>query len=245
MTFDSEIEAFRTFARDFPTRAVLLIDTYDVEEGARRAAKVAEELRPGRREARRRAHRLRRPRRAGPRWCARSSTRRAATTCPSFLSGDLDEFRIAELVADGAPADAFGVGTQLGTSADAPALGGVYKLVADEHGPKMKTSTGKVSVPGRKQIYRCAEDRYVEDIVALIDEHLTERSSTAREGDDRRRAQPARGALGCDARPVQGRPRPAPATPPIAGALAAPPIRSPCRRLWARWLLRPAARLTK
>ena len=146
MTFDSEIEAFRTFAREFPTKAVLLIDTYDVEEGARRAARVAEELRAE-------GVKL-----AGVRI---DSGDLAALTpvvrkildearcddVPIILSGDLDEFRIAEMVADGVPADAFGVGTQLGTSADAPALGGVYKLVADENGPKIKTSTGKVSVP--------------------------------------------------------------------------------------------------
>jgi nicotinate phosphoribosyltransferase len=171
MTFESEIEAFRTFARDFPKRAVLLIDTYDVEEGARRAAAVAEELRP-----------------EGVRLAGvRIDSGDLAVLTPAvrkildeagchdvriFLSGDLDEYRIAELIDDGVPADAFGVGTQLGTSADAPALGGVYKLVADEHGPKMKTSTGKFSMPGRKQIYRCEGDRYVEDIVALADEDV-------------------------------------------------------------------------
>ena len=169
MSFDSEIEAFRTFARDFPTRAVLLIDTYDVEEGARRAAMVAEELRSeGVRLAGVRID-------SGDLAVLTTAVRKildesGCGDVPIFLSGDLDEYRIAELVDEGIPADAFGVGTQLGTSADAPALGGVYKLVADEHGPKMKTSTGKVSRPGRKQIFRCEENRYVEDILALAGE---------------------------------------------------------------------------
>ena len=57
----------------------------------------------------------------------------------------------------GAPIDAFGVGTQLGTSADAPTLGAVYKLVEDADGPKMKLASGKVTLPGRKQVWRLAD----------------------------------------------------------------------------------------
>jgi len=171
MTFDSEMEAFRTFARDFPTRAVLLIDTYDVEEGARRAAKVAQELRTdgvGLAGVRIDSGDLG----ALTRTVRKILDDAACSDVPIFLSGDLDEFRIARLIEEGAPAEAFGVGTQLGTSADAPALGGVYKLVADDGGPKMKTSTGKASLPGRKQIFRCDEGgRYVEDILALADEN--------------------------------------------------------------------------
>lgn len=90
-----------------------------------------------------------------------------------FLSGDLDEDRIAEIVGSGAPADAFGVGTQLGTSGDAPWLGGVYKLVEDARGPKMKLSTGKVTLPGRKQVYRVSRNgRYDQDVMALRDEDV-------------------------------------------------------------------------
>ncbi len=70
------------------------------------------------------------------------------------LSGDLDEFHIRRLLDAGVPADAFGIGTQLGTSGDAPSLGGAYKLVEDERGPRIKLSTGKATTPGRKQIYR-------------------------------------------------------------------------------------------
>jgi nicotinate phosphoribosyltransferase len=71
-----------------------------------------------------------------------------------ILSGDLDEYRIKALLDDGVPVSSFGVGTQLGTSADAPTLGAVYKLVADERGPKIKLSTGKATLPGRKQVLR-------------------------------------------------------------------------------------------
>ncbi|MBA2311843.1 MAG: nicotinate phosphoribosyltransferase, partial [Actinobacteria bacterium] len=72
---------------------------------------------------------------------------------------------------DGVPVDSFGVGTQLGTSADAPTLGGVYKLVADDRGPKIKLSAGKATLPGCKQIYRFEKDGIFErDVIALHDE---------------------------------------------------------------------------
>jgi nicotinate phosphoribosyltransferase len=73
-----------------------------------------------------------------------------------LASGDLEERRIAGLVAAGAPIDAFGVGTDLGTCRDAPALGGVYKLVADREGgtrwrPVAKRSEGKATIGGAKR----------------------------------------------------------------------------------------------
>jgi len=87
-----------------------------------------------------------------------------------LASGDLDEYRIAELLRRGAPVDAFGVGTMLGTSYDAPALGGVFKLVAQDHDrsiePVMKRSTDKVTEPGMHQVFRGPDG----DMVALHDE---------------------------------------------------------------------------
>ncbi len=78
-----------------------------------------------------------------------------------MASGDLNEWRIRDLLAAGAPIDAFGVGTQLATSADAPAMTGIYKLVElDIHGIKRftaKYSEDKISVPGAKQVFRAAE----------------------------------------------------------------------------------------
>jgi nicotinate phosphoribosyltransferase len=90
-----------------------------------------------------------------------------------IASNDLDEYRIAALVRGGAPVDAFGVGTMLGTSADAPSLGGVYKLVAQcEEGvdrPVMKLSTAKHTDPGIHQVFR---DDGRGDVVGLADEPL-------------------------------------------------------------------------
>lgn len=164
MAFADEREAFRSYARLFPHSAVLLVDTYDTVAGVRNAIAVAEEL--GREGISIVGVRL-------DSGDIAELARRARTLLDDaglgqvriFVSGDLDEHRIADLVGS-APIDAFGVGTQLGTSADAPALGAGYKLVADSEGPKMKLAEGKVSLPGRKQVWRGSDG----DLVALEDE---------------------------------------------------------------------------
>lgn len=170
MAFEDELAAFRAFVRDLPRATTLLIDTFDTERGARRAAEVA-------REAAAEGLRVDGVRLDSGDLGTLSRSVRAILngaglpTVRIFASGDLDEYRIAQLVTSGAPVDAFGVGTQLGTSADAPYLGGVYKLVADERGPKMKTSTGKATLPGIKQVYRVgALGRAQHDVVALAEE---------------------------------------------------------------------------
>lgn len=170
MAFENEEDAFRAFARDFPERSTLLIDTFDTERGAQRAASVARELAAeGVRVSGVRID-------SGDLATLTRSARRILDDAGLqemriFLSGDLDEHRIAALLGDGVPADSFGVGTQLGTSADAPYLGGVYKLVQDEHGPTMKTSTGKVTLPGVKQVYRHEVDGHFDrDVIALASE---------------------------------------------------------------------------
>ena len=71
-----------------------------------------------------------------------------------FVSGNLDEYRIAELIRAGAPIDAFGVGTALTVSDDAPSADYTYKLSDYLGRPRLKTSTGKVTIPGRKQVFR-------------------------------------------------------------------------------------------
>lgn len=172
MAFDSEMEAFRTFARDFPDRAVLLIDTFDVEEGARRAARVATEL------ADDDVHLIGVRIDSGDLAHLARSVRKilddaGLVDTSIFLSGDLDEHRIVELVDEGVPVDAFGVGTQLGVSGDAPSLGGVYKLVADSGGPRIKLSAGKITLPGCKQVWRFERDGVIDhDVIALEGEDV-------------------------------------------------------------------------
>jgi len=167
LAFPDEASAFRAFARLFPTTAVLLIDTHDTLAGARVAAAVASELAPE-------GVVVRGVRIDSGDLAALAVQVRAILDeaghpgIEIFASGDLDEYRIAALLGAGAPIDGFGVGTQLGTSGDAPALGGVYKLVEDASGPKFKTSTGKATLPGgTKQVYRFEEGGVlVRDLIA-------------------------------------------------------------------------------
>lgn len=171
MSFSDELAAFRAFAQDFPNNAVLLIDTYDTLQGARHAITVGRELAA-------RGGRLRGVRIDSGDLVADSRAVRQVLDeagfrdTQIFLSGDLNEYRIAELLGKGAAADAFGVGTELGTSADAPHVGGVYKLVEDEKGYRIKLSTGKATLPGRKQVWRGfdAEGQPSGDLITLADE---------------------------------------------------------------------------
>ena len=96
-----------------------------------------------------------------------------------IASGDLNEYRIEELLRGGAPIDSFGVGTDLATSRDVPALSVVYKLVETERNGrveyKAKFSEEKVYCPGRKQVFRFAQDgKYVHDVLARSDESYPE-----------------------------------------------------------------------
>jgi len=172
MTFGDEISAFESFARDFPERAILLIDTFDVLEGTRHAIRVALRLRAE-------GISIRGVRIDGGDLVEESKQVRGLLDAAGLreviivASGDLDEHRIAHALAAGAPVDAFGVGTHLGTSADAPYLNGIYKLAQDAHGPKIKLSPGKATLPGRKQILRFERDgRYLRDLIALEDERI-------------------------------------------------------------------------
>ena len=83
-----------------------------------------------------------------------------------FASGGLDELDVDRLVRSGAPIDAFGVGTRVGVSADAPYVDSVYKLVEYDGRPVLKLSAGKTTAPGRKQVFRGPD----EDVIALRNE---------------------------------------------------------------------------
>ena len=170
MSFDDELEAFRAYARHYPENCQLLIDTYDTLRGAQNAAIIAAELRA-------RGHRLRGVRLDSGDLADLSHKVRWILDGAGFpdvqilASGDLNEDRIQDLLDTDAPVDMFGVGTEMGVSYDAPALGGVYKLVEDTRGYRMKRSTGKVTLPGRKQVWRISRGGQItEDVIALRDE---------------------------------------------------------------------------
>lgn len=168
MSFEDELAAFRSFMEVFPGTTTLLIDTYDTVAAARKIVEAG--LRP-------QAVRLD----SGElvelsRQVREVLDQGGLTQTRIFASGDLDEYRIHDLLARGACVDAFGVGTRLSTSSDEPNLGGVYKLVEivrdHEAVGRVKTSPGKATFPGRKQVYRFADAQgtFTHDLLALADE---------------------------------------------------------------------------
>ena len=167
MMFEHEGDAFQRWEALYADRAILLIDTYDTLEAARRI--VAAKLHPA-------AVRLD----SGDVATLSREVRKILDAgelreTKIFVSGDLDEYRIATLLEAGAPIDGFGVGTALSTSSDVPALGGVYKLVETERAgvlvPTMKLSEGKRSYPGRKQVWRVYErGQAAHDLIGTSDE---------------------------------------------------------------------------
>jgi nicotinate phosphoribosyltransferase len=149
--FEDEGAAFRAFAGEFPDRATFLVDTYDTLGGVRAAIEVIGEL--GLRE--RLGIRIDSGDLAELAVAARQLLDQAGLgQVRIFASGGLDEHAIADLVARRAPIDAYGVGTKVGVSADAPYLDTAYKLVAYGGRPVMKLSPGKITAPGPKQVFR-------------------------------------------------------------------------------------------
>jgi len=150
---ESEEQAFRDFAQLYGEKAILLVDTYDSIEGIRTAARVAKDF--AQRGIRIRGIRLDSGDMAGLSRFAREHFKdEGLEFLRIFASGDLDEFRIADLLAAGAEIDGFGVGTRFTVSHHAPAIGIVYKIVQYGERPLYKTSPDKVTRPGRKTIAR-------------------------------------------------------------------------------------------
>jgi nicotinate phosphoribosyltransferase len=161
---DDEAEAFRRFARANRGRTTLLIDTYDTEEGARIAVRLAREgldVRGVRIDS-------------GDLLAHAKKVRRILDDgglrhCTIFASGGLDEDAIQRLVDAAAPIDGFGVGTRLDTSGDAPYLDCAYKLEEYAGRARRKRSEGKATWPGPKQVYRtyAASGEMTRDVVTL------------------------------------------------------------------------------
>ena len=165
---DDEYEAFRAFAQIYPD-TVLLVDTYDTLAGVRKVVDLARELGPRFRIS---AVRLD----SGDLGDLAVKSRRVLDDAglhhvTIFASGGLHEDEIARLVAAGAPIDGFGVGTDMGVSRDAPSLDVAYKLVEYAGRGRMKLSTGKALLPGRKQIFRVERDGFADhDVLGRRDE---------------------------------------------------------------------------
>jgi nicotinate phosphoribosyltransferase len=165
-----ESEAFLNFARSRPTQTVLLVDTYDTEEGARRVVALAQELR-------REGIEIRGVRLDSGDLAGHARKVRAILDAGGledariFASGGIDEHEMARHVAEGAPIDGYGIGTSLTTSSDLPALDCAYKLMAYGGEPKRKRSEGKATWPGAKQVWRRHRDgRMTGDVLGLADD---------------------------------------------------------------------------
>jgi nicotinate phosphoribosyltransferase len=182
-----ELQAFREYAESFPHNTILLVDTYDTLEGVRNACIIGRELQA--RGTRLQGVRLD----SGDLLTLSKATRELLNHAglkdvKVFVSSDLDEYRIEELLAAGAPIDGFGVGTRLVTGANydpltgqggPSAMPGVYKLVERTSAegraiPKTKLSTDKELPPFRKQVYRHvdAKGRFRSDTVARWNEKV-------------------------------------------------------------------------
>ncbi|MGI6216444.1 MAG: nicotinate phosphoribosyltransferase [Coriobacteriales bacterium] len=174
MSFDSELEAFREFARVMPHNCILLVDTYDIEEGLKNAIIVGKEMEE-------RGEKL-----LGIRidsgdlaWgsnLARKMLDEAGLDYVKVVAtNDLDEFTIASLEQQNASIDSWGVGTKLAVAYDQPALGGVYKMSAIKKSPdspwvpKIKISAQQVkrTLPGVLDVmrYHDSNGKYVGDVV--------------------------------------------------------------------------------
>jgi nicotinate phosphoribosyltransferase len=179
MLFEREIDSFRAFTKTFPNNSTLLIDTFDNIKGAEKAAIVAKELE-------KKGFKI-----GGVRLDSGDLVeiskevrelldKNGLDYVKIFASGDLDEYRIEELLKKGAKIDAFGVGTRMGTSEDKPYVDIIYKLCEKmnekgEFSPIMKLSKGKITLPGKKQVFRLKDKKgnFKKDIIALEDEKIT------------------------------------------------------------------------
>jgi len=164
LAFPDELEAQRALQKLLGAGTIYLIDTYDTLEGTRKAASLGRPLWGVRLDS-------------GDLGSLAREVRRVLdgaglSDAKIMVSGDLNEHKIAALVEAGAPIDAFGVGTELATSADAPALSAIYKMVEIEEGGATrytaKFSEDKPTLPGAKQIFRRGDH----DVVALAEERM-------------------------------------------------------------------------
>jgi len=173
--FNNEIDAFSAFSKTFPKNSVFLIDTYDTLEGARNTVKAAKEMK-------KRGEvpigvRLD----SGDMADLSQKVRKILDDAglfdvKIFASSGFDEFKIADVIANGAKIDAFGVGTKLGVSADAPYFDIVYKMVRFKDRDVRKLSPGKITLAGKKQVFRKSDEsgRYIEDTIGLRNEIIDE-----------------------------------------------------------------------
>jgi len=178
MSFKEELDSFLAYSEIFPDKTTLLVDTYNTKKGIENAVTIGLYLKE-------KGYRLKGIRLDSGDIVSLSALARKQLDSAGlnyvkiFASGNLDEFKIKGLLNRGARVDIFGVGTNMGTSIDAPCLDIIYKIseVTDENSkflPTMKLSKGKVTYPGRKQVFRMEDKkgRFIRDILGLEGERV-------------------------------------------------------------------------
>jgi len=170
LAHDSEDEAFIHYARSHRDNVVLLIDTYDTERAAKKVVTIAPQLKAEgiaiqgvRLDSGDLAEHARKVRKI--------LDRGGLTDTTIFASGNLDEYELANIESQDAPIDGYGIGTRMDTSSDAPYLDCAYKLQEYAGIARRKTSEGKATWPGRKQVYRTFENgKMAGDIITTADD---------------------------------------------------------------------------
>lgn len=170
---EDEYSAFLNFAKFQPNNLIFLIDTYDIAKGAERVVQLAAELKASGSTDEIRAVRID----SGDLTEMAHLVRKILDTgglreVQILVSGGLDEYRLGDLIASGAPIDGYGIGTSLNVSADSPYLDYVYKLQEYDSKPKRKRSAGKSTWPGRKQVFRelNGDGTFRHDILTIEDD---------------------------------------------------------------------------
>lgn len=169
LAHDNEVTAFEHFSHSYPSGTTLLIDTYDTEAAAAKLVRLARKLPVGAI----RAVRLDSGDLAEHARKVRTILNQGGLQDTNiFVSGNLDEYLIHDMLSSAAPIDGFGVGTRLDTSADASYLDCAYKLQEYAGVARRKRSEGKSTWPGRKQVYRHVGDdgRIIQDTLTLLGE---------------------------------------------------------------------------
>ncbi|MFH1460659.1 MAG: nicotinate phosphoribosyltransferase [Candidatus Omnitrophota bacterium] len=178
MAFDNELESFRAYTDTFPHQSILLIDTYNYKQGVKNAISVAKQLKKN-------GVKLVGVRLDSGNLIKESKKIRrifdksGLSFVKIFASGNLDEYKIDKIVKAQAPVDFFGVGTNMGVSADAPYSEVIYKICevagqGSDFSPTMKLSQNKITCPGRKQVFRIKNKKgqFVQDLLALEGEKI-------------------------------------------------------------------------
>jgi len=162
--FDNEMESFDVYTNIYGDNSILLIDTYDTEQAAKKISKFKNSIKAVRIDSGDLVEHAKKVRKI--------LDENGCEKVQIVASSDLNEYKIKKILESNAPIDAFGIGTELATSRDDPTIAGVYKLIEHNNKPKIKISEDKLTYPGKKQIYRIynKQGEFIEDFLTLDSE---------------------------------------------------------------------------